>query len=324
MSIEKITEATLETPPQEPLPWLESDTWDESSMWQTDFQAESLWENDSIENEDIQSNTLLEQLSSSESQLVKSSKDHIFEESQLVEIVEGEILLADPLNENPLDEPKESFETSEPISLQEMYKEVKVESNDKLLDNFPADSDSSLEKSLHVENLPELENLNYEENKNPSEGSLSEEIEDSTKQITPLNTNTSDLDIPQETGIQTSVEQSTPLSTSHSKLNPDLFSSADKNKADLDASQVAKTETQPSVEHSTPLNTTLSDLDPDHSSVNKNNGEAIAINIPIHLVPIVRELINLFEQHPTTKVQNSTFKNKFKHKEAALQKQKFL
>ncbi len=344
MSTEKTTEATLETLPQESLPWLESETWGESSMWQTDFQSESFWESDSVESEDIHPNTLLEQPLSSEGQFVEPSKDHLFEESQLVEVVEGGILLADPLDENPLDEPpteKESFTTNESINLQEVEKEG-IKPTDTLFDNFPVDNDSNLEESLDVENLPELENLNHEEKlkadpfspdlKAPLEvpltgrsevqskgnpvrasamnGSFSEDSETSVKQIAPLNTDVRDLDVAQvkETEIQPSVEQPTHLSTSLRDV-----SSVDKNEVDLDTLQTAEIETKPLVEHSTALNTIPSDPDPDLLT-NKNSGEAIAIDIPIHLVPIVKDLINLFEQYPSTKVQSSTFKNTFKHK----------
>ena len=286
MSIEKITEATIKTSPRKSLPWLESDTWDESSMWKTDFQAESLWESDSIE-ENTQSPTL--KPPSSEDELVESLENHSFEGVQSAEIVEGEILLTDSVNENSLDEPytkKESFETNEQIPLQELHEEVEIESNTTAFAHLPldSDSDSDLEKPLYVESLPVVENLNYEDEENSSEKSYPEEIELLTKQIVTLDTNA----------------------------------------ADLGTSEVKAVEIQPLEEKSIPLDISNNNSDSDLSSINgnKNDGGVITLDVPIHLVPIVKELINVFEQHPSTypKTHNSTFKNTFKHQRSGPKK----
>ncbi len=258
MKTEKTTEINLKATPEESSPWLEVETWDKSSLWQTGFRTEeSLW--NATQEVVIQSDTSKTQNSLSEDTPTNILADHSSKNSQLAEVVKEELLLTDTPNNKGLitnetvNFKEDSFEVDNQTSLQGLHSELadELEGNDTFFDDLPLSTDINLESSLRFEDLPAVNKLEHKDV--PNKNLPNEEVEPSVKQEI--------------------LEVITEVNSSNLKL------------------EEAK-----------------------DKEINYNE-RTVALDVPIHLAPVIRELISLFEKQATIEtIEDSTFKNTFRYK----------
>ena len=146
MKADKLTETNL----KDSSSWFETETWSESSAWQTDFHTEeSLWQSPATEEINVGSNTAkIPTLPSRNHSEIGLSESHLPPDTQLVEVVKGELLLTDtyPSVNEPIQtkENLDSLEIDDQTSLQTLHSELTKELNDSFfddLDNLPPDSE---------------------------------------------------------------------------------------------------------------------------------------------------------------------------------------
>ncbi len=154
MKANKFTETNL----KDSSSWFETETWNESSAWQTDFHTEeSLWQSPATEGISVRSSTSkIPTLSSTNHSEANLSDSHLPPDTQLVEVVKGELLLTDanPSINEPIQtkENLDSFEIDDQTSLQVLHSELAKELNDSFFDDLPLDSDD-LGQPPHSKNL---------------------------------------------------------------------------------------------------------------------------------------------------------------------------